>query len=334
MNAPPQFPFARTSAGPAPLRRHGSIRRTTTIDSTWPDGQGDAWVLSGRARDLLTTSSGESVELATGGFVITASPRRQILAIATEPVHPRSQELLGVRAGGASREALGQAMGDIKGTPLFQLLDDFAGASLVAGWIWSEWIEGSLRSTAGAVVQSTAGRAGNMENICTGFATGATSLGADGRPELSGQSRTEVGSLVNPDDPHGWHPLSSQSGPQMRRARRLDLYRDGDLLRADVGFQDGGSNPRGTRTAVHEYRVHAEIDERTMTLVSVQALPLILPYRECPGASVKVARLVGQPVAELRASVMASLPGTLGCTHLNDVMRSLADVPALAASLE
>jgi hypothetical protein len=119
----------------------------------------------------------------------------------------------------------------------------------------------------------------------------------------------------------------------MRRARRIDLSRDGDLLRVDVGFQDSGSNPRGTRTAIHEYRVHAEIDPATMTLVSLQALPLILPFRECPGASVKVGRLVGHEVAGLRDDVLATLPGTLGCTHLNDVLRALADVPTLARAL-
>ncbi len=331
---PPQFPWSRQSAGPAPLRRPGSVRRTTSIDSRWPDGYGQPWEMTGRARDLLTPAGGgEPAELATGGFVITASPRREILAIETTPDHPRAQELVGVRAGGASREAIKAIMGDIAGTPLFQLLDDFAGASLVAGWIWSEWVDDWQKLARESGLQKTSGRGGSMENICTGFATGASSLTEAGRPAANSQSRTEVGPLENSDDPEGWHPLKPQSGQEMRRARRIDLYRDGDLLHADVGFQDSGSNPHGTRTAIHEYRVHAEIDPASMTLLSIQALPLILPFRECPGASVKIGRLVGQPVGELRDSVLSMLPGTLGCTHLNDVLRALADIPLLARHL-
>jgi len=62
-------------------------------------------------------------------------------------------------------------------------------------------------------------------------------------------------------------------------------------------------------------------------------LPLILPFRECPGASMKAARMVGQNVADFRQAVLDTLVGTLGCTHLNDVLRALADVPTLARLL-
>jgi len=334
MTPPPQYPWARQSAGVAPLRAPGSVRRTTSIDSHWPEGFGEPWVLTGRARDIVTgMDGGEPRVVGEGGFTLTSSPRREIIAIETDPPHPRAQELVGTRAGGASREALAKIMGDMRGTPLFQLLDDFAGASLVAGWIWSEWNPDWLTGARPPAVLSTAGRGGNMENVCTGFATGASSLAAEGRPDRAGQSRTEVGPLENPDDPHGWHSLAVQEGPQMRRARRLDIFRDGDVLRADVGFQDSGSNPRGGRTAVHEYRLYAEIDPAAMTILSLQALPQILPYSECPGAAVKVGRLVGTPVEALREAVPATLVGTLGCTHLNDVLRSLADVPALARHL-
>ena len=85
---------------------------------------------------------------------------------------------------------------------------------------------------------------------------------------------------------------------------------------------------------MHEYRVHAEIDAATDTLLTLQALPLILPFAECPGASVKAARMVGRNVGEFRSEVLDILPDTLGCTHLNDVLRSLADVPAMMRELD
>lgn len=334
MNAPQQFPFARQSAGPAPSRRPGSIRRTTSIDSDWPEGYGRPWEMIGRARDLLTPlDAGEPQILAAAEFRLMVSPLREIMSVEATPPHPRLGELVGVRAGGASRVALSAIMGDISGTPLFQLLDDFAGASLVAGWIWSQWTNDWMAQARRSGAQATSGRKGQMLNICTGFAEGASSLAADGSPGHIDQSSAEVGPLENPDDAVGWHAMPFQRGPQKRRARRIDLWREGDLIKVDAGFQDSGSNPNGGRTAIHEYRVYAEVAAASGELVALQALPLILPYRECPGASLKATRLVGQQVGSFRQAVLDTLPSTLGCTHLNDVLRALADVPALARLL-
>ncbi|WP_374526915.1 DUF2889 domain-containing protein [Novosphingobium sp.] len=333
MDRPQQFPFARQSAGHAPLRRPDSIRRTTSIDSDWPEGFGQPWDMVGRARDLLTPAEGEPVVLASGGFQIFTSPIREILKIAVSPDHPRAQELVGIRAGGASRHAIANILGDIKGTPTFQLLDDFAGASLVAGWIWSQWRGDWASGPQRSAQQSTAGRKGVMDDICTGFATGGSAFKPDGTPDNVNQSFTEVGPLEHPDDPLGWHAMPYQEGPQKRRARRIDLWRENGVIKVDAGFQDSGSNPRGGRTAIHEYRVYAEIDPADDRLLALQALPLILPYRECPGASVKATRMIGQNVTQFRGAVLETLPATLGCTHLNDVLRALADVPALARLL-
>ncbi|MET4132881.1 hypothetical protein ABIE62_002022 [Porphyrobacter sp. MBR-155] len=333
-NPPQQFAFARQSAGHAPLRRPGSIRRTTSIDSDWPEGFGEPWDMVGRARDLLTpVDGGEPQVLATGGFQITCSPLREILKVAVAPDHPAAGQLVGVRAGGASRHALASIMGDIQGTPTFQLLDDYAGASLVAGWIWSQWRSDWATGPQRATQKSTAGRNGRMDDICTGFAVGSSAFKSDGSPDNTNQSFTEVGPLENPDDPIGWHPMPFQQGPQKRRARRIDLWRAEGVIMVDAGFQDSGSNPAGGRTAIHEYRVHAEIDAESGVLLALQALPLILPFRECPGASVKATRLIGKPVAEFRPLVLETLPSTMGCTHLNDVLRALADIPSLARLL-
>jgi len=118
LNAPQTFALARQGVGHAPLRRPGSVRRTTSIDSDWPDGQGAAWDMTGRARDIFTpVEGGNPVELASGGFRIRAAPHREIMAIELEPGHPRANELIGVRAGGASRDALSSVLGDLRGTP-------------------------------------------------------------------------------------------------------------------------------------------------------------------------------------------------------------------------
>jgi hypothetical protein len=119
----------------------------------------------------------------------------------------------------------------------------------------------------------------------------------------------------------------------MRRARRIDLWREGELIAVDAAFQDSGTNPTGGRLCVHEYRVYAEIEESSGILVALQALPLVLPFAECPGASVKASRMIGQKVESFRDTVLETLPSVLGCTHLNDVLRALADVPLLARHL-
>jgi hypothetical protein len=71
-----------------------------------------------------------------------------------------------------------------------------------------------------------------------------------------------------------------------------------------------------------------------MTLVALEADPRVLPYRECPTAAGNVQRLIGAPLAVLREQVLVDLRGTAGCTHLNDALRALAEVPALVDRLQ
>jgi hypothetical protein len=334
LNAPQQFALARQGAGHAPLRRPGSIRRTTSIDSHWPDGLGQPWILDGTARDIMTpTEGGAPTELGRGTFRIKASANREIQEIAITPDHPRAQDMIGVRAGGASRDALAATLGELRGTPTYQLLDDFAGASLVAGWIWSQWVTDWLGQRFPDREAGLVEHRRRMVNICTGFAEGASSLDFSNHQSHTSTTHNEVLPLENPEDPAGWHVMPMQEGPRKRRARRIDLWRQDGMIRFDVGFQDSGSNPHGTRSAIHEYRIHGEVDPGTNRLIAMQALPLILPFPECPGAAIKATRMIGQDVTEFRTAVVETLPSTLGCTHLNDVLRALADVPVLARLL-
>jgi hypothetical protein len=328
MTALQLFPLARRSAGHAPPRRPESIRRTTSIDCRWPEGREKPFEMIGRARDLLTRADGSPVELSGGGFSMTVSRQREILAIEVTPPHPRTQEMVGVRAGGASRMALGEVMGDVRGSPAYQLVDDFAGTSLVCGWIWHRWADLSDWDRSGDAERLRQ----RMLNICVGWADGSTAFDLHGPPQ-SKTADAEVLPLEDPLDPAGWHAMPKQEGPQARRSRRIDLWREDGMIKVDAGFQDSGTTPTGERIAVHEYRVYAEIHEATGELLALQALPLILPFQECPGASIKATRLIGRHVADFREAVVEVLPSTLGCTHLNDVLRALADVPRLAQDL-
>lgn len=326
----PEF-APKESAGPAPVRTLNSVRRTSTIDTSWPEGRDGPMLMRGDSRDLATGAElSELRVLATASFEIVATSGREIRSIDTTPTLPNAEELIGVRAGGQSRKAIGaqlQAI-DAMNSPLHLLLDDFAGASLVAGWAWSRWTDWAVTSGAGSERVLP-----KMEGICAGFRPGASSLDAEGRPAQNLQSSAPVGLIVNSADLNGFHNISDQEGVGMRRVRWMDVHREGDSLNIAAGFQDSATDPSGGREAVHEYRLTALVDQATGALLEVEADPRVLPYRECPAAVGNIERLLGVSVGDFRQEVLSRLPGTLGCTHLNDVLRSLADVSQLEVML-
>ena len=324
-------------AGPSPVRRTRSVRRTSSIDTTWPEGLGPPMRMHGRARDIYTSAQDGPIRLlAEDDVYILSSTAREILEIRGGRRNTELQALVGQRGGGYLRGVLASLLPDelTAGSPLNLLLDDFSGASLVAPWAWSRWTPDWQ-----ARMRSHARQGGEfrrpMEGICSGFQPGASSLAEDGAVSAADQNSARVVTLPRPDDPAGWHALDVQDGVGMRRARRIDVWLQDDLACVDVGFQDSATNPEGgpDRIAVHEYQVQATADLETLTLRSVVADPRVLPYRECPGASPNAGRMVGCKLSDLRLEVPRALSGIVGCTHLNDVLRSLADVPQLISGL-
>jgi hypothetical protein len=187
-----------------------------------------------------------------------------------------------------------------------------------------------MRPVVGAPASARpAGR--KTEGVCAGFRPGSSALNADGTSSAQ-QSFADVCDLRRTDDPDGWHAFTDQADVGMRRARRIDVWVD-DLIRIDAAFQDSATNPQGGRTAVHEYRLTAAADPGSLKLLAVYAEPRVLPYPECPAAAANVTRMIGTPLPDLRERVLNDLRGTAGCTHLNDALRALAEVPALVQRL-
>jgi hypothetical protein len=318
----------RGPAGPAPLRRAGSIRRTATLDMTWPEGWGQPLRIEGRARDAATLEAGAPpVVLAEATTSVGVGWDREIRDIRATPARAGIEKLVGCRGGGHLRAALDAVLpGERRsGTPLYLLLDDISGASLIAPFAWSRWSEAWLERP---------GRrrgAPNMEGVCIGFRPGSGALReiAQGPP---GDRARPVGPLVHPDDPQGWHALPEHTGASMRRARRIDVWLDGEI-QIDAAFQDSATDPQHGRVAVHEYRITASADLATGTLLSLAPDARILPFMECPSAAARALDLVGAPLSELRSVVLERLARTNGCTHLNDALRALAEVPVLIQEL-
>ncbi len=321
----------RRSAGPAPLRVPGSVRRTSSIDVSWPNGRAGGMRLVGRARDVLTPLlGGTAVACAEDGFDAVLKPDRTIVAIEAEPVRPALARLVGARGGGGLRQVLEETLPEERrnSTPLHLILDDISGVSLVAGWAWSQWDPNWLAAGRAALKGFDVEKAfRSREGVCIGFGSGSSGLKLD-----TDRSGTPTIDLRHPEDPEGWHAFTVQDGVGMRRARRIDLWLD-KVIVIDSAFQDSATTPQGGRAIVHEYCLRATVDPGSLQLLSVEAEPRVLPFVECPGAAANLSRLLDAPLTQLREKVLAELRGTAGCTHLNDALRALADVPMLVKYL-
>jgi Protein of unknown function (DUF2889) len=326
------YPDLPDPAGHSPLRRANSVRRTSAIDMTWPEGRGKTMHFHGVARDIFTREANSNPELiCLDEMTADIDTDRTIAAIKALPARGTIGKLVGVRGGGKLRQALNEVLPDEqrRGSPLYLLVDDISGTSLIAGWAWSRWPDYDYRTEEDMrrVEQMRA----KMEGICIGFRPGSSALSTE-----VGSSRhhraSPVVPLQHPEDPDGWHDLTVHSEVSMRRARRIDVWVDGDI-QVEAAFQDSASAPEGGRIAVHEYSLQVSADPHSLVINSIKARPHVLPYPECPAAIGNVSRIQGKPLAQLRALVLEELPRVHGCTHLNDAMRSMAEVPALLEAL-
>jgi Protein of unknown function (DUF2889) len=324
----------------SPVRVPGSIRRTSNLDM-WsdPDDRRTMW-LRCRARDLLTTSDGEAGILGEARLDVRTGANRVVEEIAAHPRRHGLDHLVGQRGGGGFRKQIDAAIpGDReRGTLLFYLLDDLPAAALIGGYVWSRFDasgrERSQMPTPPSRSNATAPQASALENICAGWETGGTAmrLMTSGRPPMG--TTPVAPDLVPSDDPFAWHELDELPLASMRRRRRVDVIaKNGAPVEVDAMFRDSCMTPAGAEVAVHEYTMHATVDPVTTTLTSITAEPRVLPFIECPSAADNVPRLVGLPLADFRTTVLETINGVDCCTHLNDALRALAEVPVLLATL-
>jgi hypothetical protein len=341
----PRHGIHEPTAG-TPVRVPGSVRRTSTIDMLRPEGLFGPLVLAGRARDLVTDAGGAATTAATSACSgrIDFMAGRLLAEVTSQPDRPALQSLLGQRVSSGFRAAVQAADPDLAADDslLNLLLDDFPVATLVSGHAIGAGLGGNgrpLLSLAEATGQPraeglppgfavTSARPAFIRNLCAGFADGGTIMnGVDtnGRPPVV--TGPEAPQLTT-DDELGWHELDWLPPGAMRRSRRLDLV-PGPVASIDVLFRDAHVDDEGLQTIVHEYTISAAVDTRDGALVWCAATPRVLPWVECPAAALSAGRLVGMPVAGLRQHVRDTFLGTSTCTHLNDTLRSLEDLPAL-----
>jgi hypothetical protein len=170
-------------------------------------------------------------------------------------------------------------------------------------------------------------------DLCAGWATGGTILV---EMDATGYPPVVTGPEAPPLDQESlaWHqvpPVLPAHG--MRRRRLIDVWEEKGVVAVECFFRDSHFAAQGLETVVHEYTVHASIDPQTMRFVSCDASVGALPWVECPAAAASAQRLAGAPAEGLRGWVRDTFVGPSTCTHLNDTLRSLEDVPALILAL-
>jgi hypothetical protein len=311
---------------PAPARRSGSLRRTSTIDTHRPDGLLGPPVVEARARDLWTAPDGVATVVDTARIAAQLDgPRHHLVSIASEPGVAGLEELVGAVVGPGFRARVDRAVPGLRGTGalLYLLLDDMPGATLVSGYSMLH---------AGVV----GGKVEHDEyldargDLCAGWAVDATMMTII---RETGVNPTPHGPVAPPltdgDDELAFHPTEPLAPFSMRRLRRLDVL--GPVTAAApvavaVFFRDTHVDGEGVETIVHEYSVDLTVDAVAKTVVEITARADVLPWKECPGAVASAGRLAGHPLADLRTWVRETFVGTSTCTHLNDVLRGIADV--------
>lgn len=331
-------PPPRQTANPAPARLANSVRRTSSIDVSWPDGEQGDRLFIGRVRDFATPAD------RAGGHVLNEAEvqaritgDKTIASIVAAPEPAQLQQLVGQRAGGHLRLFIRETMPELieRGAPLYLALDDLSGTALVSAFAWSQWHDDwAARIHEAMTPEELQQHMISRINVCWGLQEGNSGVRPDGPPRNVADA--DAGDLRNPADPQGWHELPEAAGPGFRRARRIDVTHDADagIIRVDSAFQDSARRKDTGRVAIHEYNLTATIDPATGEILSLTPEPRILPFSECPGAVHNTMRLVGSRIGDIRTQVLEQLRGPQGCTHLNDALRALAEVPKLVGYLE
>ena len=314
-----------------PDRPPSSIRRATSIQTIWPDGfESEHVMVVARGHDVLTTADGEgTLADAVAIDADTDGPARTVRAIAADPPVAGLDAVIGAHLMGGFRKAAGTAVPNLAGSLLGLLLDDLPAAVLVSGQVP---IRARMEVT--GEPPEWAGRDGMpLPLVCIGRrADGVMEQRRREGTPLLGQG-PPAGDLRRPDDPFAWPEAPPMPIRSMRRLRRTDVRVVGDAVVVDSHFRDSYMEQTGIETAVHEYDVvlTAGADDGVIRGIDVRAR--VLPGPDCPGAVASAQRVVAQPLASLREFVRGELRGDTICTHLNDQLRSLADVPALVAAL-
>lgn len=303
-----------------PPRRAGSIRRTTTLDMLRPEGLDGPLMFAGRARDLLTDAEGNGRVVDHAQLSAVLDGEGRLRQLRTFPVVAGLSRLDGRLVGAGFRTAVTRHLPGPygAGSPLHLLLDELPVGRVISGF----------------AVTRRRGRTGpGRPDVCIGWRTGGTPMTSLRVLGHAPDPRMAVAEPFGDDtDRLAWHTMSALPLAAIRRHRRLDVTA-GDALEVSATFFDTHVDDDGVERILHQYTLGAHVDPASHTVLDVTATPWVLPFAECPLGGATAARIVGQPAGRLREFVALEYWGPTTCTHLNDLLRTLADVPHLATTI-
>jgi hypothetical protein len=342
---------------PAP----GTVRRTLSLEIS-PDPDWSAGLrVTAFARDLLTraggaagTSAGVPGGSVPGSFTVLRAARMgvtidtasRVTAIESQLPAALTDPLIGVAAVSGFRARLA-ALDALDPSSLESaVLDELPTIRLISGYArmielieltGADGVAEAAEAVGGAgmtALRSLRDRRSPMVGICAGWAPGAT---ADTRvragvPIMKGTPPAPALASMTPY----FHAEPAPRPRSMRRRRILDVSAVGSGYEVFEYYRDSHFDSGLREGALHEYEVRARVargdgDPATgYTLERVDVVPHALPFGECPLAAPHAAGLTGTPLREIAGTVKERLAGTRSCTHLNDTLRFLRYVPALA----
>lgn len=312
-----------------PPRRPHSVRRTTSIDMTREDNSLDPVYLLGNGRDLFTARDGSVHELGRAGLTATIDMvPRVVQRIDTRPAIDGMSRLAGAPAMSGFRAAVDKVAPQLRQRRelLYTLLDDIPVATLISG---------HALSASGVLGDMVKSGYLPVADQCAGFVTGGLLMSSFEAGDPAIVTGPVAPDLDDPTDPGGWHDMAPLPIHGMRRRRRLDVAENdtAPTVSIDAMFRDTYVRGDGQETIIHEYSLTAVVDPGSGLILQSDAVPRVLPWQECPGAVASARRITGMTLSDLHFRVRQELTGTSTCTHLNDLLRFVADARALIEHL-
>jgi hypothetical protein len=156
---------------------------------------------------------------------------------------------------------------------------------------------------------------------CSGWRSGG---------EMLTQISNANGVLRMPLTPEVSDPWEPRLAPMATRRARTMTVTGTDPVEVKATYRDSYADPDGVERALHEWMVDVRLDD-AVRIAEINARPGQLPWLECPFAGQSARALAGLRLSDIEAKVAADFNGTSTCTHLNDTLRSLTEVPDLLA---
>ncbi len=273
-----------------------------------------AGVITGQGRDVLVQDDDREEVLRAVTIRAELDERQQLLALDTSWDAP-TDGLIGRRVASGFRAALSNLATTPEHRLLRRMMWDLPILAQVGGQTF-------LLDHPGARADPVIGLGGTDQ--CSGWRAGGQML------TIVAEAQGVLRMPLTPEVTKPWEPRLAAMAT--RRARTLTVT-DLDPIEVVATFRDSYADPDGVERALHEWVVDARLDDDATRIAEIHAAPGQLPWLECPFAGQSAGRLADLPFEEIEARVAAEFSGTSTCTHLNDTLRSLTEVPDLLGNL-